>query len=414
MQIRSITTMVRGGLARLAVFLRFEVAGLLSWWRVFDRRDDEVRRIAFFSYATHLSQMYKPIMDELRKQPSVEIFFVACFHPFYGLRGLHDMHAYATDELGVPGDKVLFSWQATWLRFDAVITNDVYCSLPIPRSRRILVPHGMGFTPRKVIRSPLRKTIYDFDHIFFAGDLDYSLARPYLARRHRAHVVGFPFVDELADEPVDDSPQAPPKTVLLAPSWLTAGLLGEESHVLFDEIVEAVLATDAYLIIKLHAVAFNDLQTRGLSWNDALAKHRGNSRVEIAVGDDDHPYLRRADVLITDISARAFSFMILDRPVLLLKVPGYESAHPLLARIQQEMNKAAVVFEQPEDLKTLLPRSFEMPMELSAARGRVVSHVLRNLGSAAGANVRAIMEIVDAAPVGGGSADGNLENHRCS
>lgn len=440
MEKNSIRAMARGGMERLAVFFRFEAMGLLRWRRLQKTRNDRVRRIAFFSYDAHLAQMYKPIIEELRKTRSIEIIFVVTFHPFYGFSGLHRLHEYATDTLGFAPDRVLFYWQATWLSFDAIITNDVYGNLPIQRSKRILMSHGVGFTPRKVKKSPLRKTIYDFDHLFFVGDFDYSLAKPYLRQRHRAYVVGFPFFDELANESLGSDPEVSPalrrgtacelsenpgtevrvspkvysKTVLYAPSWMTADLLGKGSALLFEQIVDVILATGALLIIKLHAVAVNDQQARGSSWHNAVAKYRGHRRVEIAVGDDDQPYFARADVLVSDISGRAFTFMILDRPILLLKVPGYESTHPLIARIQQEMYKAAVPFEQPDDLKELLQRSFEMPGEHSEARKQVVRHVLQNPGSAAGIAARTIMEIADSGPAGASTADSRSEIRRRS
>lgn len=105
----------------------------------------------------------------------------------------------------------------------------------------------------------------------------------------------------------------------LSPKMNAAEILG-------DDIVDRILGErqDVTLVIKPHPDMFADNPKLIERWAHAAGSHE---RV-VFVDDPDAnimPYLKCADVLVSDVSSVMFDFLIVDRPIILLKGPEHAS-----------------------------------------------------------------------------------------
>jgi CDP-glycerol glycerophosphotransferase (TagB/SpsB family) len=400
-KLSQILIFLKGSTVRLFFFLRFEIFGYLNILPLLRRRNDKTFRIAFQSYSPHLAQMFKPVIEKLKKESSVRIFFLIMFHPFHGMKGLRATRDYAVKQLGIPPGRVLMIWQATWEKWDVLICNDMYAKFPLRRKRTIVLPHGSGFTPRKIKRNLFRKTIYDFDYSFHTGEFDYTLARSYIKDRPVCFITGFPFIDTLVVKEGKNGSSTPfthedsQKVVLFAPHWVTSHVYGREHRVWISVIAKVCENLGHELWIKPHAVSYRTIQPRPQSWMDVIRPFRDKKSIRILEDMDDIPYLKRADVLITDISGRAHNFMVMDKPVILIPPPPGYTDHPLHRSILDEVRRGAYCIQNVDELPTTMERCLSFPEEMSVQRHEVVKRFFSHIGNAAEETVRQILILVN-------------------
>src|SRR6185503_19724558 len=80
--------------------------------------------------------------------------------------------------------------------------------------------------------------------------------------------------------------------------------------------IRAIRATRRYnLLVKPH-----DHPKRAIDWFSELAKLE-DERTRLVRGLDVVPFLKAADLLITDASSVAFEYTLVDRPIIFLDVP---------------------------------------------------------------------------------------------
>jgi CDP-glycerol glycerophosphotransferase (TagB/SpsB family) len=344
--------------------------------------------------------MFKPVIEELRKESSVRIFFLIMFHPYHGMKGLRSTRRYAAEQLEIPPERILYIWQATWEKWDVLICNDMYAKFPLRRKRTIVLPHGSGFTPRKIKRSLFRKTIYDFDYSFHTGEFDYALARSYIKNRPVCFITGFPFIDTLVTKGKEDPStryayEDLQRIVLFAPHWVTSDVYGTEHRIWISAIAEACENLGHELWIKPHAVSYRTIQPRPQSWMDVIRPFRDKKSIRILEDMDDIPYLKRADVLITDVSGRANNFMVMDKPVILIPPPKGYTGHLLLQSILDEMRKGAYCLWSADELTEVLDRCLSFSEEMSNQRCEVVARFFSHIGNSAEETVRQILALVN-------------------
>jgi len=97
-------------------------------------------------------------------------------------------------------------------------------------------------------------------------------------------------------------------------------------EILGDEIVERIRGErdDVTLVIKPHPDMFADNPKLIERWAHAAGTHKH----VILIDDPDAdimPYLKSADVLVSDVSSVIFDFLVVDRPIILLKNPEHAS-----------------------------------------------------------------------------------------
>lgn len=124
-------------------------------------------------------------------------------------------------------------------------------------------------------------------------------------------VAGLPYLDELKKK-LDQSGESADheRTILLAPSWGSSGIL----NLYGEKMIDALVATGYNIIIRPHPQSFtsekemidrlmaNYPETDKLSWNR---------------DDDNFEVLKRSDILISDFSGVIFDYIfIFDKPVI--------------------------------------------------------------------------------------------------
>lgn len=97
-------------------------------------------------------------------------------------------------------------------------------------------------------------------------------------------------------------------------------------EILGDEIVERIRGEleDVTLVIKPHPDMFTDNPKLIESWAHLAGTHKH----VVLIDDPDAdilPYLKSADVLVSDVSSVMFDYLVVDRPIILLKNPEHAS-----------------------------------------------------------------------------------------
>jgi hypothetical protein len=310
---------------------RFLVEALLNFLgllrvRVGSHRAGPQRSIAFQAYAVHLAQCFAPVIARLQREaPDIDVHFIILPHPHFSFRSLRDVRAFAHDVLKISETKIRFYWQVLWRKYDLLVCTDVYARFPLRRTRKVLLKHGAGVASRILKWSPFRKTIFDFDRVLVNGEADYELLTRFCPPgfiADRVIVAGLPYLDRLETCPETREAYvervglpSTGKIALVAPSWRGLKTIQTRQPDYLDEIIAVLRQLDWQVIIKLHACSFNKAMARGEDWAERLCRY---PRRSVAIDDnvDDVPALLHADLLITDISSRAFDFMLLDKPVI--------------------------------------------------------------------------------------------------
>jgi hypothetical protein len=288
------------------------------------------RRVGFQAYSVHLAQFYRPLIDRLRERSDVEVSFVVLAHPHFPRRTWGELRRYARSELKLPNRSILPYWRATREPFDLMVCADVFASLPPRTEKSCVLMHGAGLTSRVASRGPFRKSVLDFDVALVCGDHDLELLGGLSHRSpFEVRATGLPLLDEPPDTTpprseylrgleLDDSR----KTVLFAPSWRALRAMGGRGEVHFDEVLAQLRRLDANVLVKLHACSFNRIMAGGFDWKRKVAGVREAGAVGVDLDVDDVPASHHSEVLVTDISSRAFNFMYLGKPVVLC-APGF-------------------------------------------------------------------------------------------
>ena len=355
---RLLATLFRAGLD-----VGLTLVGALDVRALAVRRPLGRRRIAFQAYSVHLAQVFKPIIDVLRRDPDgIELSFIILLHPQFPLNSLGELRRFARDDLGFPEAAILFQWQALWRRFDLILYADVYASFPWRAAKHAVLMHGAGLRARMFESHLLRRSIADFDYVLVNGDYDARLARPVLDARGQGKqllVAGFPFLDRLQQVSITREeylarlglePARP--TVLVAPHWEALRLV-ERTPCYVDEIVAALSPLNVNIILKLHACSFNRDMGGPVDWSAEMAAIGASGVARIDTDLDDLVALTHADLLITDLSSRSFVFMMVGKPVILYY--PFPKDWDTVARARwRQMERGAVVASAVADIAPLV------------------------------------------------------------
>ncbi len=348
--------------ARLLRHWTLLLLGLLVAPRAASRHRGPQRLLALQAYSVHLAQFFETLVVELRDQGDVALELVILPHPHLPVRSERELRIYARERLGFRDDQILPFWRTLWRRYDAMVCADVYARFPLRRGlRRILLRHGPGVNRRHVTRRPFRKTVFDFDLALVAGEHDREVLSAAASERATTRIIasGQPFLDRLGESAIGRAdylgdlgldPRLP--TVLFAPSWSGLRELPERGVPYWNAVVEALLRLDANVIVKLHDCSYHPSMAGGIDWRAKLAAVAA-SRLAIDGAVDDVPALEHVDVLVTDVSSRAFNFMLLDKPVVLWH-PTEHSAGPWERRREQLLRRGSLVARSIDEVSGLV------------------------------------------------------------
>lgn len=271
-----------------------------------------IRHICFYAKAPNNALMWRPIYDALRRDPRLAISLCG---EWSGPGGPRAMFAAA----GITDAPLAFRPLQRWSRPDLLISPDL--TLPCPRARwRVQVYHGVSFKGR-----PYRPLICKFNKLFLIGE---DMRRRYVQRGilpeddERFVRVGMPKTDPLLTGPFDRpammarlglDPARP--TVLYAPTWRK-----ESSIYTFGrEFMSYLRHSEFNVLIKLHDWLL-DPRRNPINWPAEIALMR-RPGFALVTDADIIPWLRLADLLVSDASSVANEYLLLDRPIVFLDVP---------------------------------------------------------------------------------------------
>ncbi len=154
-----------------------------------------------------------------------------------------------------------------------------------------------------------------YDAVLLSGDYQIHQIRELERLRSlpekELEIVGVPYLDAMARR-LEQAGPIPnhEKTVLLAPSWGSSGILSRYG----GTIIEALLTTGCHIIIRPHPQSFTSEKEMLAS---LMQQYPGGEQLEWNRDNDNFEVLRRSDLLISDFSGVIFDYaLIFGRPVL--------------------------------------------------------------------------------------------------
>jgi hypothetical protein len=374
-------------LGRAGADLALRSVGLLNFQPLFERSGRKT--IAFESYSRHLARCYAPVIARLRESRSeLRIVFLILPHPHVPRSATRELRRYVHEDLAIPDRDIFLFWQCMWGRFDMLVCGDVFARFPVRRTRTVLMPHGTGLAPRWFNPHPLRKSLADFDRLLLAGEYDFEVLSQHpsanaLARR--AQPIGFPFIDALANLPITREqydarlgliPKRP--IILFGPHHFALEMPGSVDYV--RDMVEALKPLDANLVLKLHATSLYPAMASGVRWRSILDDLARDPRVHIDEEEEDLAALRHADVLVNDYSSRAFIFMAMRKPVVVVAPSSPNDTQENLDRMKL-MRSGSLLARSPSEAAQLVARMLSEPVSPPNA-GEIAARCFSNLWNA--------------------------------
>jgi len=347
------------------------------------------RKILFSGYAPVHFLCFLPVYQRLASDPRVELWLSGGFKReeadtvSFSVEGFYD-------PFPVDHARVIPSERAKQEDFDVLVCAHLSDAL-FPRSagKTVQIFHGVSFKNLAVREKALR-----FDFLCLPGRYHAELyLRSGLVRSgaSRCLVTGFPKADALVGGPRDRGrllgslglePDKP--TLLFAPTGDKYNAL----ETLGAELIQAVAADGRFnLLVKPH-----DHPKRKIDWFEELAPLEGGG-VRLVRDLDVVPYLRAADVLLTDASSVAVEYTLLDRPIVFLDVPK------LIKQVQKRApnldldsygRRIGRVAANATDAIALVEASLDEPEREGEIRRAMARHVFHDPGRA----VERVAEVV--------------------
>ncbi len=346
------------------------------------------RRVLFEARTPVNFVCLKPIHDRLAADPRIECWYTATEgdvppEELYGRFGI--------------AERVLPQRRAEWLKVDLYLNSDFARMARLRRrAPHVHFFHGVaGKYDLDGTAAPVRDMSH-FDHLarfhriaFINEDrLRKWQAVGLLAPDDpRAVLVGYPKVDGLVtgrwprEATLARLGLDPSRPVLLyAPTWSAASSL----HVFGESIVAALRQTGHQVIVKLHDRSY-DRRSRysaGVDWAARLQPLAADPGVRIVTDPDATPLLAAADLMVSDHSSVAFEFLLVDRPLVVLDLPGLLAAarvHPDQARWIREAGEPV---GSVDELPAAVARGLAAPEARRAARRAVAARLFYRPGTA--------------------------------
>lgn len=251
--------------------------------------------------------------------------------------------------------------------------------------------HGAG--PKlSYMKTPV---INDYDIIFSVGPTTYKAQQDYVDNHVKVEKIGLPISDMLLNK---DNPPIPKPlalnsskpTLLYAPSWSLS-----TEHISMDkDILDALSTLDQYnVIIRPHPNLLIPKKCNGVDWNIKL-KEVEKKGVQLSFSHDHSAYelLPHADILLGDISAVTYEFLILERPILLYMKDGILDAFGA-EEMSAPLLNATTKLQSAACLKETLDNLNNDNSEKSLARKELLKQTLFNVGHATEAAINVILKI---------------------
>ena len=274
-------------------------------------------RILFTGYAPVHFVCFKPVFDQLRLDPDVEVLVSGGLRTTDDSGQRHQDTAAMYSSFDLPAGSVVDIADLPDLDVDILVSASTKPLKPRSYQQSVQIFHGLSFRNRAI-----RSANNTYGHYMMLG--------PYMRRAFenlgvmspgdpRVAQIGFPKTDRLVNGSLDRSAvlrdigfSGDRPVVMFAPT----GAHGNAMELFGEDLIKAFASSGEYdLLVKPH-----DHPKASINWFERLA-HLEDDHVRLLRTFDSVPALYAADVLISDASSIANEYLLLDRPLIFLDVP---------------------------------------------------------------------------------------------
>jgi CDP-glycerol:poly(glycerophosphate) glycerophosphotransferase len=297
---------------------------------------------------------------------------------------------------------VLSPREALVKRFDAYVAADfVWATLP-RGTRRVQMFHGVAGKWSEVYDRP-RTSMRQWDRLFF---INHRRLRNYVASgavdsaSAAIRLVGMPKTDCLVDGSLSRhgvlaaNGMDPARiTVLYAPTWTRFSSL----NAMGEDVVRGLVDAGYRVLVKLHDNSLDRsfVNSGGVDWVARLKPLLARGDGHLIHSGDASPWLVAADVLITDHSSIGFEYMLLDRPVIRIAMPGLISGANISPEYVNLIEGAATTVETAAAVVTAVELAVSNPAKLSDARRALAAELFYCPGLATERALRELYELME-------------------
>lgn len=300
--------------------------------------------------------------------------------------------------------------------FDLFLTPEHNCAYAVSGLKRVCMFHGLqgkGLTFQK-------KFMKDFDILFLQGPLEermfeeFADLEPEVTRRQAVYRVGYPKSDvffhptRTREEILRGMGLNPRrKTLLYAPSFDKGTSLPQYG----ENIFRLLSGLDCNVIVKLHPVSYDrrvtSVHSGGIYWPAVVEGYVEKGHFAHAGNGDVADCLMAADAMVTDVSAVALEFMLLDKPVVYIECPEFYamfSRNGTYTAWDQNPERdlrvnvgrtAGLRVNTLDELRRAIQQALAHPDEMREARQEVVRQSLFHPGEGSARGATFLAEILD-------------------
>ena len=269
--------------------------------------------------------MFSSVIHGLRVH-GVDIGFQILRHPHFSSTETESLRHFATEHLAIHPDRISIFPQIPTDHIHLLVCADVYARFSPQARQTCIVFHGPALQRRFFRRFPFRKTLYQFDKAIVSGPYDLHLIDKYRSKHRKgfeAVVGGFPFLDALKTPALSKVEyyqklglDLNKPTVLIGPHWHGLRLAQNHGASYLVDLAGALRNTNVNLLAKLHACSYNTFMAGGVEWQEESRLIASHGFMHVDSDLDDRNAMAYSDILITDMSSRSFTFMLLEKPVI--------------------------------------------------------------------------------------------------
>lgn len=295
--------------------------------------------------------------------------------------------------------------RAAFQRFDAYLAADFLWPV-LPRGvPRVQMFHGVAGKYAHVYDRPTRSAL-GWRQLWFINRrrfANFVACGAINAGSAAARLIGMPKLDRLVDgslrrdhvlESIGIDPAR--RAVLYVPTWSPHSSLNTMGEDLIRRLVRAGHA----VIVKLHDRSFDlrHVHSGGVDWPARLEPILGAGGGCLVREADATPYLAAADVAITDHSSAGFEYLLLDRPLIRIHVPGLLEQTQIAPEYVELLRNAAVTAHDANSVARAVDAALSEPAAGSVGRRAVAAELFYRPGSATCRAVRELYAMLELEP----------------
>lgn len=340
------------------------------------------KRILFAGYAPVHFVCFESVYRLLQSDPRLEIWLSGGFKAAHDGAVTFSLDGFY-DRFEVDRTRVIPFEQAGRRDFDVLVCAHLSDSLfPHAVGRTVQIFHGVSFKNRSVREKALRYDLLCLPGRYHAEM--YQQWRLVRAGSSRCLVTGFPKADALVQGTFDRGaflahvgldPGRP--TLLYAPTGDSHNSL----EIMGEKVIEAIREAGRWnLLIKLH----DHPKRTDVDWPAVLSRFESD-HLRLVHDWNVVPYLRAADLLISDASSVAVEYTLLDRPIVFLEVPKLleKMVHKRAAVDLDTYGwKTGTLVRHANEVVDAVAESLAHPERHSDIRRAMANHVFYRPGSA--------------------------------